>query len=363
MTEGIIKIKKKDLVVNYSCFCNKFFYHNEEIVYIHPCCHIVHVSCLNKYLLGIQYNKLNNFTSKKNDFLTNSEENNHINCPECKNKIKKILTERRIMTKDKYKQEKIDIKSIRLSHNSKINYIKLPINLIKANSIINRFINSASMTDLLHTADLIFKSFNFKLNIIDNTKNNPINVVNNKIVWLNNEDKNKLVFISNHSHDFDSIMLFYILRCGLIASDSINSTDIGKIIASKCNFLIFKRGVDVNVVDKIKEYLEKMKKIIIYPEGTVGNNETLLRFRTGAFYVDAPVCPIVIRWRNYVYDEDIKKMIFKIITQNEINVDIYINDLFYPPFNKEKIDIVRDYMAQVGNLEKSRVSNRSIKAN
>jgi 1-acyl-sn-glycerol-3-phosphate acyltransferase len=306
---------------------------------------------LNKYLLEIQYNNINSDIN-----------NNYIKCPDCKRRIKKVLTEKKILSTNKYKQEKIDIKSIRLSHNSKINYMSLPINLIKFNSILNRFINSASMTDLLNVADLIFRSFNFKLNIIDNTKNNPIKVVNNKITWLNNEDKNKLIFISNHSHDIDSIILFYILRCGLIASDSINKTDIGRVIASKCNFLIFKRGVDVNVVDKIKEYLDKMKKIIIYPEGTVGNNETLLRFRTGAFYVGAPICPIVIRWRNYVYDEDIKKMIFKVITQNEINIDIYINDIFYPPFNQEKIDHVRDYMAKVGNLEKSRVSNRSIKA-
>jgi len=351
MNEKNNKIKKKDLIVNYTCFCNKFFYHSDEILYVYPCCHIVHLSCLNKYLLEIQYNNINSDIN-----------NNYIKCPDCKRRIKKVLTEKKILSTNKYKQEKIDIKSIRLSHNSKINYMSLPINLIKFNSILNRFINSASMTDLLNVADLIFRSFNFKLNIIDNTKNNPIKVVNNKITWLNNEDKNKLIFISNHSHDIDSIILFYILRCGLIASDSINKTDIGRVIASKCNFLIFKRGVDVNVVDKIKEYLDKMKKIIIYPEGTVGNNETLLRFRTGAFYVGAPICPIVIRWRNYVYDEDIKKMIFKVITQNEINIDIYINDIFYPPFNQEKIDHVRDYMAKVGNLEKSRVSNRSIKA-
>jgi len=346
------KINKKNIIVNYTCFCGKFFYNKDEIVYTKPCCHIIHLNCLNKYLLDNKHNKLSDLNLKSDN----------IKCPNCNENINKILTEKEILLKDKYKREKIDIKSIRLSHDTKINYLSLPLNLLKANSIINRFINCKSMSDLLSIADLIFKSFNFKINIIDNTKNNPIKIINNKITWLNGEDKNKLVFISNHSHNIDSIILFYILRCGLIASDSINSNDLGKLIASKCNFLVFKRGVDVNVVEKIKEYLEKMKKIIIFPEGTVGNNETLLRFRTGAFYVDAPICPLVIRWRNYVYDEDIKKFIFKIITQDEINVDIYVNDIFYPPFTPEKIDAVRNHMAQVGNLEKSRVSNRSIKA-
>jgi 1-acyl-sn-glycerol-3-phosphate acyltransferase len=186
-------------------------------------------------------------------------------------------------------------------------------------------------------------------------------IVNNKITWLNKEDEQKLVIISNHTHNIDPIILFYILRCGFIASESINSTDIGRLVASKCNLLLFKRGIDVNVVEKIKIYLEEMKKIVIFPEGTIANNDTLLRFRTGAFYVGVPICPIVIKWRNYVYDEDPKNLVFKLITQSEINVDIYVNDIFYPPFNQEKIDEVRNYMAQVGNLEKSRVSNRSIK--
>ena len=349
------KIKKKDIIVNYTCFCNKFFYKNDEIILIYPCCHIVHLTCFNKYLLDIQYTKLNNINQ-------NMIDNNYLKCPECKIKIKKVITEKQIMLKNKYKQEKIDIKSIRLLHNSNINYMTLPINIIKLNSIINKLINSSTMTDLLNTADLFFKSFNFKLNIIDNTKNNPIKVVNNKITWINSEDEKKLIIISNHSNNIDSIILFYILRCGFIASENINTTDIGRLIASKCNLLLFKRGVDVNVVEKIKLYLEEMKKIVIFPEGTLGNNDTLLRFRTGAFYVGSPICPLVIKWRNYVYDEDVKNLLLKIITQDEINVDIYVNDIFYPPFNQEKIDEVRDHMAKIGNLEKSRVSNRSIKA-
>ena len=170
-----------------------------------------------------------------------------------------------------------------------------------------------------------------------------------------------MVIISNHSHDVDPFILFYIFRCGFIAAESMNNTDIGKLISSKCNLLLFKRGVDVNVVNKIKEYIEKMKKIVIFPEGTIGNNETLLRFRTGAFHVGVPICPIVIKWRNYIYDENYKNFLFKLITQDEINVDVYINDLFYPPFTPEKIDDVRNYMAKIGNFEKSRVSNRSIK--
>ena len=115
------------------------------------------------------------------------------------------------------------------------------------------------------------------------------------------------------------------------------------------------------MVSKIKNYLEEMKKIVIYPEGGMGNNNSIFRFRTGAFYTGANICPVVIKYRNFIHDDDIKQTIFKLITQNEIIVDVYINDIFYPPFDNQKIEEVRDHMAKVGNLEKSRVSNRSIK--
>ncbi len=93
----------------------------------------------------------------------------------------------------------------------------------------------------------------------------------------------------------------------------------------------------------------------------MANNNTLMRFRTGAFHTGAYICPVVIKYKNFVYDDDIKTAIFKIISQNEIPVDVYINDLETPPFTDENIEQVRDKMAKVGNLQKSRVSNRHIK--
>ena len=54
-------------------------------------------------------------------------------------------------------------------------------------------------------------------------------------------------------------------------------------------------------------------------------------------------------------------MLLKLITQHEINVTVYINDFFYPPFDNEKIEKVRDHMISIGKFEKSRVSNKSLK--
>jgi 1-acyl-sn-glycerol-3-phosphate acyltransferase len=226
----------------------------------------------------------------------------------------------------------------------------------------NKLILANTEQDLLNTIEYIFSSFNFKINIIDNTHNNPIMIKKNKIIWKNKKDnERKMVIISNHSHYIDSVVIYYLFRCGFVSSDFINKTDIGKIIATKLKLLIFKRGVDTNMVEKIKKYLEEQKRIGIYPEGAFGNNETLLRFRTGAFYVGETVCPIVIKYDKVIYDDDFKLMLYKIITQNSIVANVYINDFFEPPFDDKKIEKVRDFMAEVGGLEKSRVSNKTIK--
>jgi 1-acyl-sn-glycerol-3-phosphate acyltransferase len=338
------KNNKKDIIVNYTCYCGNYFYNNEEILYMYHCCHIIHKSCFNIKLLK-----------------------NIIKCPLCNNNVKRVLTEKKILLNDKYIQEKIDLKSIRFPSDSKINYMLLPTSIIKFNLILTKLINSSVLynsvltKNLVDIADIVLKSYNFKLNIIDNTNNNPIKIIDNKITWLNNEDQDKLIFISNHSHDADIIILFYLLQCGLVASDNMNSSYIGKLISHKCNFLVCKDRIDIDIITQIKEYLDKMKKIIIFPEGIISSNETIIRFRNEAFQLNTPICPIVIKWKDYVYDDDITQYIFKSITQNEINVDIYVNDIFYPPFDQEKIDSIRDYMAQIGNLEKSRIFNRSMK--
>jgi hypothetical protein len=340
----IIKNSKKNIIVNYSCYCNNFFNYDDEILCLNRCGHILHKDCLNEYLLK---NNINKCPICKEDIIKVFNEHGVIYTIENTQSFEKSKT---ILLKDEYKQEKIDIQSIHFLSNSKINYFSLPLSIIKVNFLLSKFINSSSIIDYINIADTFFNLFNFKLNIIDNTKNNPINIINNKINWLNKEDNEKIILISNHSHYTDSIILYYLFQCGLIANDNINLSDIGKLVASKCNFLIFNEKTDI--IQQITEYLDKIKKIIIFPEGIISNNTSLLRFRPEIFNLNTQICPIIIKWIDYVYDDDITKFIFKILTQDEIKVDIYINNIFYPPHDPEKI---RNYMAKIGNLKKSRV--------
>lgn len=341
-------------IVNYTCFCGKFFCFKEKILFILSCSHIVHETCFNKYILNSQYKKLG-----ENNTDANSKS---LKCPHCNLNIKCVLTENKINSKTKYAQYKTDIKSIRINNNAAINYLILPISTIKFTSFMNKLLLVDSEKDLLSTIEYALKAFNIKINIIDNTKHNPITFKNNTVGWKNtDDDNNKIVIISNHAHYLDPVILYYLFKCGFIASEFILGTDIGKIIASKLKLLIFKRGSDTNMVEKIKEYLDEMKRIVIFPEGALSNNDTLLRFRTGAFHAGASICPVVIKYNSMIYDDDFKQMMFKVISQPEIVADVYINDIFHGPFDQEKIDNVRNHMAKVGKLEKSRVSNKSIK--
>ena len=252
------------------------------------------------------------------------------------------------------------MESVKIYDSGNLNYVMLPLTVLKLNTFLNKLIISETEKDLLDTLEIFFRSANIKINIIDNTRDSPIKFINNKIEWKKKKDimANK-VLISNHSHYLDSFVLYYLFKSGFVAGEFINKSDVGRLIASKCNLLIFDRNKDTNMVEKIKKYLQEQKIITIFPEGAQCNHNNLLRFRTGAFYTDAPICPIVIKYNPFIWDDDIKNLILKIFTQNQINIDVTINDLVYPPFDINKIDNIREFMAKVGNLKLSRVSNKA----
>ena len=338
-----------NIILNSMCYCKDYFTNNEKISLVYPCNHFVHEKCINEYIFQ-------QITKNKNLSF------NMIECPICKTIVSSIITESKIKKNKKLTQYKIDLESIRMDNSSSfINYSLLPLSIVKLGSFMNKLIISQTENDLLDTAEIFFKTCNIKINVIDNTKNNPIQYVNNTITWKNNKDiSSNVVLISNHTHYLDSFILYYLFKSGFVSSEFINKTEIGKIIASKCNLLIFNRTKDSNMVEKIKKYLEEKHVITMYPEGAMGNHKSLLRFRTGAFYVGAPVCPIIIKYNPFVWDDDLQTLIFKLTTQTEVKVDVIINDLVYPPFDNQKIDDIRKFMSKIGNLKLSRVSNKAI---
>ena len=329
--------------VNCVCYCNIYYKHGDIILFILPCNHIVHQHCFNEYLIK------------------SLGSHNTIKCPLCDNNISLILNETQLCKK-KYKQQLIDIKSVKSDASIGINYLTLPLFTLKLTTFMNKLLSINTKNDILSSLEYVLRILNIKINIIDNTKKNPIKICNNTVKWLNNDDiKRKKIIIANHSHFLDAVILYYLFRAGIISSEFINKTDIGRILVEKMNILIFKRGIDTNMVEKIKQYMINHDKLIIFPEGMISHHDTIIQFRTGAFHVGESVCPIVIKYKPLVHDDDFSQFLMKIGTHSSVNVDVYINDLQHPPFNTEKIEHIRDYMAKIGKLDKSRVSNKSIK--
>lgn len=181
----LTKSNDQNIIVNYNCFCSKSFYHNDKILYILPCCHMIHEHCFNDYILKQEYKKL---LGNKNENLENKTKtnnnlfNNSLKCPFCENNIRTVLTEFKINSK-KYHQYKIDIKSVKIDNSAHINYMILPLGIIKLTSFMNKLILANTENDLLNIIEYVFSSLNLKINIIDNTKNNPIIIRDNKISW------------------------------------------------------------------------------------------------------------------------------------------------------------------------------------
>lgn len=325
--------------MNIKCCCDKYL-SEDTIVLILPCNHFVYEKCLNKALL----------------------ENNK-KCLICNNEINLLVTEENIK-KSNNKQQKINLKSIK--HNSSniiIDYTLYPQYILKFNTILNKLLLSKTFEDLLSTVELIFKFANIKINLNDNTKKNPITYKNKKISWINKKDEEcKKIIICNHSNLIDSFVLFYFFQCGFISSDIINTIEIGRIIVEKIKLLVFKRNDKSNgTVEKIKEYLEINKKIVIFPQGHISHGNTISKFRTGAFYACNTICPVTIKFEPCIDELNINTFYYKILTQPNITVNITINDLEFGEFNDEKIEKIRKNMAKQLKFDLSDVSSKGLK--
>jgi 1-acyl-sn-glycerol-3-phosphate acyltransferase len=336
---------KKNNDVNYACICNKYINNQSKVIILYPCSHMLHTTCY------------------KNE-----------NCPFCNNIVEKVIHEDDLYKQnnndDKIKQMIINLESTRLdSSKSFIYYYRLLINIFKFIFYIIKMFLAKNEADLINNTEFLFNFMNIKINVIDNTHNNPIiytptkNEHNGKyITWQNQDDKNKKkILIANHNHYLDSFVLYYLFRTGFVASEFVNTLAMGRLIVQKCKLLIFRRSHDTNMVNKIKEYLEEHTNIVIFPEGSMGGNNAIRKFRTGSFYADAHICPIVIKYNPFVWDDDIKIFILKLITQKEIVIDVHVGDLHAPPFTVEQIDKIRSDMIITGQMEDSQVSNRGFK--
>ena len=313
--------------VNFYCYCKKKCLTgipSDPVVLLSSCNHFIHKNCLN----------------------------NQNTCPLCNSPITQIFSEKQIL-KSKHKQHNIDLRSLNFNNSIKFSYHNCLKHFTNIDFILNLFndIFYNPNANYLVIVDQIITLLNINITISDNTNKNPINTENNLITWKKKIDIDKnITMVANHFTILDNIILFKLFNCGALANDYFSSH-----IINTFKLLIIKPD-NQNII-RIRKYLHKHNRMIIYPEGVYNNGNSLYKFKTGSFVASDHVCPVAIKYEQLFCNEilSFSQFILQVLSQKNINVTVYISDLHTGPFTSDDIENIRTIIATNGNLELSNV--------
>lgn len=316
------KIEFDNKVINCKCVCNKplhssatntFF--NPTAIMLLPCQHIIHKTCITKD-----------------------------KCPMCNSEIigrKNISSD---IHTDADRQINNDIKSITCDDDNNNNYSKLRFvsNIPRFIKLLYCISRARGHNDANKVCEYLMKITNTKINIINE----------NKLI-----KNDRVIYIANHSTYYDFVPMYYVLRSGFVASTFALENPFGKILSKIIPLVFVKRGFSSDSVKLINNYLCKHRSIAMCPEGIITNKDSLTKFRSGAFKVNATIQPIVIKYNSYVHETNILYSLVKIMAVKKIDIDVTVLDPIYPPHNDESISHTREKIAKTGGFSLSRVSN------
>ncbi len=108
-----------------------------------------------------------------------------------------------------------------------------------------------------------------------------------KIILKGNISKKAKAFVSNHISFLDIIVLNSIVPSNFVAKSEIRSWPVIGHLAGKTGTIFIKRGDtedNDSVIDLMKKYLSKDKKIIFFPEGRIGDGVKIKKFHSKLFH-------------------------------------------------------------------------------
>jgi 1-acyl-sn-glycerol-3-phosphate acyltransferase len=315
-----------DKILN--CLCGEckicLSYEAKEVIMLEPCEHMIHFKCYD----GLSKN----------------------NCPTCNKKIKTYYTSSYCLqhsdNPEMYQKYVDIISNTNCNHIGKINKIGLLENTPKVITFpfyCLRATLDKSYTS--HVVDFIISLGNVKISI-----EGEHNIIKNQ----------KKIFALKHTCALDSAFVHNILKSSFVGSITLKNKNMKRYIKEIFPVVYVDRTIKQNSVEKFKKHVEEHGSLCIYPEGKYSHPDTLIRFRSGGFMAGYPVYPVVIKYdKPLISDNDILQAL-KYVSLSEINVVIKILKPFYPPFNEDKIEMVRCAMAHEGGYALSRVSNKDI---
>ena len=315
MTTNINKI------INSRCVCTQGLpWIIDTVIMIDPCEHLIHKKCFDKC--------------------------NTTKCPYCNEHILRIIHPFDFKYDKTLYQKCIDIISVS-NFDNMTNYSPDEI-LLNIPNLLSTLIQIPFTKGHVNAKKLCKEVF-------------EMNNIKIKVKGLKKIKDGPKVFIANHTSHLDFLSIFYVLGTSFLSSINITHNVISNQITKMVPLLLIDRGKkDASTVDQMKKYVEENGSICLFPEGMITHPDTIIRFRTGAFNVGYPIYPIVLKYKNVVGDMSTQKFILKISSKQEEIIEMHILDPFYPPFDENKIEMVRFAMANKGKLILSRVSNKDI---
>jgi 1-acyl-sn-glycerol-3-phosphate acyltransferase len=316
-----------DKLINNVCYCKRNIYSNKtQVICIFPCEHLIHSTCY------------------KNDMK---------NCKICNQDIKEIKTQKELhdmvinKQDDTYLLPYIDIMSLyEPEHSSRLSKTNLIIRSLEIFNIFASYPFQQTIWDYQRLVYQMFMSCNIYLEIKGEMK----------------RPNDKQVIIANHSSFLDPFILFCLTGCGFVGSSTQQNTILGNLFTRRIPVLGIERGKSTNTVSKITEFLDKKyPRIGLFPEGIITHHKTLSTFRSGAFHTGFPVQPVVIKYTQNIYSGNQIDTTGRIMSQDKIIIEVVFMDIEEPPFDNNKIQLIRKKMADEGGFLLSRISNRLLK--
>ncbi len=170
----------------------------------------------------------------------------------------------------------------------------------------------------------------------------------------------KRVLIANHTNYHDALVIGFLLNpkvtIGVVASPIAQKSVFGRIALAVLPHIMTEQG---STFDKIADFFKinpEESRLLIFPEGMLTHEKTICKFRSSAFKLGYPVQPLIINYKQNVFDLNG----FDFLCQKKINVQVTVCDPVDTDGTIESIELVREQMAKIGEFSLSDVSNKKL---
>lgn len=247
-------------------------------------------------------------------------------------------------------------------------------NYINSSSIIRNipsFTYFDRINGLYRLIKLFFIIISLLFTIIGNNKNTLFDLINfNQLIKLLNinitcsiDSKNKLndssvkkIIIANHTNYHDLLIIASLLQKSEYNNEAIyqniNKMSFTSIITKIIPNILMHNGITHNITENIiYDTLLNYDKILVFPEEMFTHHLTLCKFNSNIFKTKYHIQPIIIRYKQNIYD----LMGFDILCNPKIDVEIKVLDIIENNNSEESIENIRKIMAEEGKLLLSNV--------